>query len=105
MYATFPFSVPVRVWLALFAALAMPKSTTLAVPLRCTSTLSGEMSRCTSPSGCPFASVKSCAYCRPDAAIEMILHISGMGRISPSSCARLAMARRLGPSMNSIAMK
>ena len=105
MYATLPFKVPVRVCDELLAALAMPKSTTFAEPLRWTRTLSGEMSRWTRPSGFPSLPVRSCAYCRPPAAIETILQISGIGRCSPRSAASLWIARSDGPSMNSIAMK
>jgi hypothetical protein len=61
MYATLPFKVPVRVIPAELAALAIPKSTTFAMPLRWTRMLSGEMSRWTSPSGFPSGPARSCA--------------------------------------------
>ena len=68
MYPVLPLRVPVLVLVTRPAARAMPKSITFTSPSNETSTFCGETSRWTMPSGVPWASASSWAWCRPSAA-------------------------------------
>ncbi len=104
MYAGLPFTTPIADCVARVRALAMPKSASFTSPWCETSTLLGQMSRWTIPSGFPSI-VRPCAYASARQTSAQTYTASEGESGNRAARARFSNCSRVHPSTSSSTMK